>query len=901
MTSQSKSVSSVTPDDVGKLVAKIPVELSTRFLEHFSEQLYSSPQKAFEELISNGWDAGADIVDVRIAPDLKDPTATLAVFDNGISMDESGLRELWHIAFSPKQNLKTQYGRPVIGKFGIGKLATYVLAERLTYICKAEDGVIRRVTMNYGEVDSQKGADSDHLINDLELDVFELNQHDVVEVLKAVHGGDKLLGLINGDLCNSQIEGDAVDLEMITAQDEFGGLPTELKRIESDTWTLVVLSNLKPTGQELKIGILRRMLAAALPFGTEMLIHINGDRLKSSKLNATLIEQWTIGPNLKIDYIELDEADGTPAEDTEEDAPMIGNSDHENDNKTTRFDLTSGTDPYPFIELPEVGRVTGVAKLFEEKISGGKSEERGASNGFHVNVLGRVVNQLDPSFGEENLNHAAWARFRMTVRADGLNEFLTTNREQFKERRGMKIFRAFLRRVFNKARTSYDSDINAAMPDGGDVLVQSLGVVSLNPLRNVVSETLRTRPMLPDLFDETGIIDREKKQQSWRENTADNIRNALGKVKFEKLDDKSFVKFRIDDSSIIVNKEHPFVMEHSRSKAEKELVRTVGMINLLSDIYAIDIGIKPDMIDSVRSYRDKIMRFQALQRRQSGIYIARLLQETQHDSQHNKRLEVVVSDALRYLGFEVLDLAKPGEPEGIAKAYSMPTMSDPTEENPNPPLYSFSFDAKSSKHIVAKTGNIPLDAVVEHRERYNAEYALVIAPGFSDGALVTRCQQQRVTPMKARDLGELLKYTVEYGAIPVTKFREVFHFFDPQEVSTWVEEIDEQLRSSRKLTIDVFLLALEELKGKVPDALPASAIALTCRESLGAVSVKETDVISLVSGLQIIVPDLVGISGDKVVVNASATRVAAAVQAQIEKLSSKEDLESYSQVNSDIR
>ena len=47
----------VTPDTVGTEITSIPVELSTRFLEHFSEQLYSSPQKAFEELISNSWDA----------------------------------------------------------------------------------------------------------------------------------------------------------------------------------------------------------------------------------------------------------------------------------------------------------------------------------------------------------------------------------------------------------------------------------------------------------------------------------------------------------------------------------------------------------------------------------------------------------------------------------------------------------------------------------------------------------------------------------------------------------------------------------------------------------------------------------------------------------------------------
>src|SRR5207253_3131810 len=162
--------------------------------------------------------------------------------------------------------------------------------------------------------------------------------------------------------------------------------------------------------------------------------------------------------------------------------------------------------------------------------------------------LGRVVNQNDPSFGEENLSHAAWARFRMTVRADGLNEFLTTNREQFRERRELKMFRAFLRKVFNKARAIYDSDENAGMPDGGDVLVRSLGVLSLAPLRNVVSEALKTQPPIPGMFDEAGIQDREEKRKSWRENTADNIKNALGQVLFERLDDDSFVKFRMADN-----------------------------------------------------------------------------------------------------------------------------------------------------------------------------------------------------------------------------------------------------------------------------------------------------------------------------------------------------------------
>lgn len=422
------------------------------------------------------------------------------------------------------------------------------------------------------------------------------------------------------------------------------------------------------------------------------------------------------------------------------------------------------------------------------------------------------------------------------------------------------------------------------------MLVRSLGVLSLSPLRNVVSETLRTQPPLPGLFDETGITDREGKRKSWREDTAENIKSALGEVKYENSGDDSFVKFRISDSTIVVNKEHPFVAEYTRTKAEKELLRTMAMVSLLSDVYALDQGISPSSLKNIREYRDKLMRYRAMQRRQSGIYIAKLLLQTQHDSKNSKNLEAVISDALRYIGFEVQDLAKSGEPEGIARAYPFPTFSSPTQENPNPPLYSFTFDAKSSKHETAATGNIKLDGIVEHRERYKANYALVIAPGFSDGALAVRCKKQNVTPIKASDLGQLLEYTVEYGAIPLTKFRDVFELHDPEKVSQWVADLETWLHEKRPLTMAIFLKALKELKGQIPDALSAGTIAHICRNKIHAVGVKDNDIIAIATGLSISIPDLVGIDGDKIVINASAEKVAAALEKQLEHLHSDEDI-----------
>lgn len=863
--SASGEASAVAAEAVGQKASDISVEISTRFLEHFSEQLYSSPQKAFEELISNGWDAGADFVDIRISSDLDATDATMAVLDNGISMDEQGLQDLWHIAFSPKREQPEQFGRRVVGKFGIGKLATYVLASRLTYICKAADGKIRRVTMDYGTVD--QSADADHLVSELSLDLFEVEEEELTEALGSIYGGDELLTLIR--------QGVQADKENKQADDDFGAPASTLKREAKNTWTLVILSGLKPTGRDLKTGVLRRMLEAALPLHSEMLIRINGDALTSTKLTTTIANEWAIGPELNIKELNIggNKTDETPESD--------------DDSKADIVEITAGTSPFPYVEIPGIGRITGRIRLYDDKISGGKAEERGWSNGFFVNVLGRVVNQGDPSFGAENLSHAAWARFRMTVRADGLNKYLNTNREQFRDQRELHLFRAFLRKAFNIARSAYDSDSNAELPDGGDVLVRSLGVVSLAPLRSAVSETLRTRSPIQGIFDESGIDDREKKREDWRNNTADHIQNALGRVKYERSDDDTFAKFRINDSTIVVNRDHPFVAEHSRTKAEKELVRTIAMVNLLSDIYALETGIDPAKVESVRGYRDQLMRFRALQRRQSGTHIARLLLTTQHKSDASKELEAVVGEALRYLGFEVKELGKPGEPEGIASAYAFNAelQPDPTDDDPHPPLYKVTYDAKTSKHPAAKTGNISLDGVQEHRKRYGAKYALVVAPGFEEGALVTRCEQVGVTPMCASDLGRLLEYTVTFGAIPLDILESMFELRDPKLVTQWINKLEVSLKAKRKFTIDIFLKALEVLRGKVPDALSPSLISYACREQLDVPTVRDADVIALVRGLQILVPDLVGLDeNDRIIINASAKRVAAAVSRQLENL-----------------
>ena len=72
---------------IGTKIDDIPVEISYKIIQLFSAGLYSSPNKAFEELVCNSYDAFADIVSVYIPNDLSAEGAFIWVCDNGEGLD----------------------------------------------------------------------------------------------------------------------------------------------------------------------------------------------------------------------------------------------------------------------------------------------------------------------------------------------------------------------------------------------------------------------------------------------------------------------------------------------------------------------------------------------------------------------------------------------------------------------------------------------------------------------------------------------------------------------------------------------------------------------------------------------------------------------------------------------
>ncbi|MBO4139306.1 ATP-binding protein [Micromonospora tulbaghiae] len=817
--------------------ARVEVTIGPQFLELFSEQLYTSPNKTFEELVSNSWDAGATDVFVGMSANLRDPKAAVWVIDNGESMDVAGFRRLWSVAQSTKGTRSD--GRPQIGKFGIGKLATYVLAHELTYICKASDGQIRAISMDYRRIGRAEGRLH---IEPLPLPVRRLTEGEVESLLGRISEGDRVLK----DLRKVR-QGERI--KRWHEADEFGGAkPKNITK--STTWTVAILTTLKDAGKKMQPGRIRRMLMTSLPLGTTIGIAFDGTPLDSTKLTIEAAESWVIGPKLGLDSITL--ADGT-----------------------TRT-VEAYNEPYPHIKIEDIGEITGTVTLYEESISGGKSQDLGKSNGFLVNILGRVVNTHDSYFGLKNLNHAAWAKFRAAVRCDGLNKFLAINREGVLEGPEIEVMRVFLRALFNLARTSHDQAAKSAWPDAGDILTEAWGTVPLKPLERAIEEGL-TSGSLPSFVAGREGEPSAESLNNWNEvtSTGDIIKD----VTFRHMGpEEPLVSYDLDSRVIVINEDHPFTREHADTHEKQLVLRDMAMVELLTQAYMIEAGVDDATMGQINLYRDQVLRLVARLRRTSGFQIAELLNLASHNKK-SRAFEVILGDALESLGYVVERMGGSGNPEGLAKAPVTPGKKEVS--------YSFTYDAKSSIHQKVKAKDASLSGLVRHRKEHDATYTLVVGPAFADGALQIECEQQKVTPITATDLGALVILSATHGPIDLQRLRGLFDLYDEGRVHDFVEELSKELSSNRAFTYVQLFAALESIGFSGPDVLTTPVIARVIREKANSPTrPTKKEVAAVLQGLSILAPHLVRVQGDNVYLGARPDKLRAVILTQLSTLPS---------------
>jgi len=801
----------------GNPVDRIPVTIGPQFLERFSEHLYSSPNKAFEELIANSWDAGARTVYVHVPTDPSAAGAAIWILDDGESMDLSGLRALWAVASSGKRDRPPARGRPQIGKFGLGKLATYILAHQLTYVCRAADGVVRAVTMDFRRIAEAEPAEL--MVPPIDLVVRELTPKDLEQLLSEIDSGGEIGALLQARLPPPAPQ----DWE-----DEFGG-PKEPPVQTSETWVLVLLTSLKSAGEALEAGRIRWMLRTALPLGATMAIVYNGETLVPSKIAVPVAREWSVGPGLGIEALVVGPNDRVAA-------------------------VVEHDSPYPHLIVEGVsGAITGRVRLYADRISGGKSELMGASNGFQVNVLGRVIRPSDPYFGLENLNHSAWAKFRATIRADGLDEQLAVSRDALRESEALETLRALLRVLFNKARNAHDAAAAAAWEDVGRKFARSWSAVPFDPLGRLVRDGIHRPDAYPEFIDASGIDKPDLAAAEWN----DGVEAPGDVVEDVVLEDRGseapLVVYDVARRSVIVNTSHPFVHEHSASREEKLLLRDTGLVDLMTAAFMADVGLDQELLRDAARYRDQLLRLVAQVNRTTGARTAQLLIGATNNP---KGLEILVGDALEDLGFEVLRLGASGQPEGVASAPVTPLKEGA------PAFYSLTYDAKSSATGKVSTKDVNTAGLARHRVDHGAQHTLVIAPDYEIGALTVQCKTDNVTPMRAATLAKLLMLASAVGPLDLTLLRGVFGKHDPNEVDTWVAAFVADASGRRRLSLGLVLRVIGEIGYVGPNPISADVVAdRIAGLTHGAIKPGRSEVTNVVRGLSVVAPHLIRVVG----------------------------------------
>lgn len=832
---------------IGNEVDSVSVQIGPQFLNLFSQQLYSSPNKAFEELISNSWDADAENVYVSIPENLSDDSAKIWILDDGISMDVTGFKDLWSVATSKKRQPDYKAKRKPIGKFGVGKLATYLLANELTYVCKAADGIIRVVTMDYRDIDDEKNKEKLH-IEALPLPVREVTLDEVERLFSGDPEGERLFKLISSDVPS---------IPAADYVDEFGG-PKETPSERGKTWTVAILSELKDSGKRLQLGWVKHLLKTSLPLGDSIRISVNEETIVPKKVGTKVLREWTIGEDYEFETI------------------LVGGEE---------VSVSHHATPYPHIKINGIGELTGTVRLFADKISGGKSEERENSNGFIVNVLGRNILPEDPYFGLENLSHSTWASFRCAVRADYLDGKISVDREGVAASPELVATRSILMRFFNAARSAANKAVQESWPTPGDAVAGKISErMPFQPLERLVEEYLVDVDDTPDIIDASSVSDAPAFREEWREDIIGTPEKLVRKTTMVELEPtEKLVRYDVSKQEIVINKSHPFSVEYSDNPEQLRMLQDTALVEFLTDTYMLDSGLPEDRLMEISDYRDRMLRLVATLRRRTAPQIVKLLSDT---TDHVKGFEVIVGDALDYLGFVVERMGQSGKPEGVANAIISREKDEQKED------YKLTYDAKSSVHGKASAGNVGVSGLARHKKDFDADFALVVAQDFAKGALEKECESNGVTPMTAESLGRLVSVTLHQGPLDLRKLKPLFSLHSPEATTAWVESFEKDADQEKSLSIGVIMQALDQIVSKnprLPDVIHASQIAASCREILNNEEFpQKQNIIAAMRGLQLMVPNVISANmGGDVYLLTTPKKIGEALQRQLDAIPEK--------------
>ena len=759
----------------GSAAGLIPVHISYEIIRLFSEGLYQSPHKAIEELVSNGYDAGATAVHVLMpqsagnsvnsgdddeqvvtanqsVTDTAAISAPLWVIDNGSGMSSAEFFQLWRVAYSAKAEVVPSEGeRAPIGQFGIGKLAAYVLAWQLIHISRSGDD-IHLTSMNFRELEGRHQEDSSGPFN---LELRKIDESTAKRLLADVETRDPQAW-----------------------EFMFGKKPAR-------SWTAAGLSDFKALYDRLRGGRLAWVLRTGLPLHTDFSIWLNGTQLEPSKSDRPTITSIVIGG--------------------------------EGDSVAAKLGLVATVDG---VVIPGIaGVISGSATLFEERLTAGKSEQYGRSNGFFIRVRERVINLEDELFGLDVLNHAAWSRFAMQVDADGLRDHLLSSREGVRESTPISTLREYLHGVFNLCRQAFDVwnerqidglDLDQLLRDGPSIYVTE-------PLISAVTDVVESK--LESFYIDHPEFDSDITPAAWLSEYVKSAEESpFKKILFEATGkyDRA-LRYLPSTQTIIVNTDHPFIDKMSAGGKARGHVTLFSSAEIFMDALMREHGIPQSSALGILEDRDRVLRLLAGEQPSTAAEVLRLLDAA---GRHSTALERVVGPAFRVLGFEY---ERRGGTEGGTDGVLYARLGRGSDQLAD---YKVVYDSKQTDQPAAPADKINIDSLEDFRRTENAQFGFFFAKKYAAEndptaklnrelvAATTRTPgPAMVTLLRIEDLKRIVLLHYRFG-VTLTRMRSLFaKAHTVPEVVDWIDQLESELTGlEQRVPLQRLLDHLEKAK-----------------------------------------------------------------------------------------
>ena len=371
-------------------VGEVVLQVDYQIIEHFSEHLYDSPNKAIEELVANSFDAFA--TEARVFTPGPYTASRVIVWDNGESMDVEGLKQLWWIARSPKSNgdrVEEREGRTrkIIGKFGIGKLASYSVGAVISHVCRHE-GEFYLVSVDYGRLEGSAGAPQVSSLNPIRAPVIRLMEEQAIDLVQGMF-----------------------DEPPPSIDEMLGG----------DSWTFAIIEKLKVN--DLSPRRLIWVLGNGMPLRPDFAIRVNEDEVQS-KLNKQATVTWDFGSLEVIDAIKH-----------RWNAAMAkgGVSPIAEFGRGPGIDPNAAATEIPFIRFAQLGLVWGHVRLFDDTLLKYRADDHGRSHGFFLVVRGRLLNPDDEQLFLPDPSFETFYRSQFIIFADDLDGRLLADRQRLRK------------------------------------------------------------------------------------------------------------------------------------------------------------------------------------------------------------------------------------------------------------------------------------------------------------------------------------------------------------------------------------------------------------------------------------------------------------------------------------